>query len=108
MKFDKLCGRNTSDLSFGEGPILNGDWAKDAAAEMYGEVHHPTIVDIVLMILDAWDKVKLTSPDAKLEDLYFYKVDVSGAVRQIPLVTKLQNPFEFPAAHVRQSVASRG
>ena len=78
-KYDKMCGRNTSDLSFGVGPILNGVWAKDAAAQMYGEVHHPSIIDIVLMILDVWDKVQVTHPGARMEDLYFYKVDVSGA-----------------------------
>ena len=79
LKYDKLCGRNITDLSFGVGPILNGVWASDAAADLYGEIHHPTIVDIVIMILEAWEKIEITHPDAELKDLYFYKVDVSGA-----------------------------
>ena len=78
-KSEQIYGRNITDLSFGEGPILNSVWARDEAAAMYGEIHHPTIIDIVLMILDVWDNVKLSNPDALLEDLRFWKVDVSEA-----------------------------
>jgi hypothetical protein len=46
---------------------------------MYGGITHPTIVDVVLMILDTIDKVQLRDPSVQIEELYFWKVDISGA-----------------------------
>ena len=75
----KRSGRNITDLSFCKKPRINGEWAKAAAAEMYGEVKHPTITDIVLMILKVLADARSTNPLIQLEDLRFWKVDVSGA-----------------------------
>ena len=52
-KRDKRKGRQLTDITFCAPPSLNGDWASAAAAEMYGSITHPTIVQIVIMILDA-------------------------------------------------------
>ncbi len=40
-KSGKTCGRNIGGMSFGEPPYLNGKWAKEEAAELYGEIVHP-------------------------------------------------------------------
>ena len=46
---------------------------------MYGDITHPTIVDIVLMILQTWDEIQVSHPEATWSELRFWKVDVSGA-----------------------------
>jgi hypothetical protein len=79
LKADTVSGRTITDLSWGVPPILNGDYASEWATETYGSIVHPTIVDVVLMILDTIDKLQALDPYMKLEDLYFWKVDVSGA-----------------------------
>lgn len=44
LKFGKKCRRNIGDTSFGDGPYLNGKWAKDKAAVIdMGDIVHPTI-----------------------------------------------------------------
>ena len=39
----KKSDRNITDLSFCKRPHINGEWAKMAAAEMYGEVKPPVL-----------------------------------------------------------------
>jgi hypothetical protein len=78
-KADTVSGRTITDLTWGVPPILNGDFAAEWAAEMYGNIVHPTILDVVLMILDTVDKVQLADPLVDLGDLCFWKVDISGA-----------------------------
>jgi hypothetical protein len=79
LKADTISGRTITDLTWGVPPILNGDYASDWASDMYGSITHPTIVDVVLMILDTVDRVQLQDPNVNLEDLHFWKVDISGA-----------------------------
>ena len=78
-KADTVSGRTITDLTWGVPPILNGDFATDWATEMYGGITHPTILDVVLMILNTIDKLRLVDPHFDLEDLQFWKVDISGA-----------------------------
>jgi hypothetical protein len=79
LKADTISGRTITDLTWGVPPILNGDYASEWATDMYGGITHPTIVDVVLMILDTIDKVQLRDPSVQMEELYFWKVDISGA-----------------------------
>ena len=79
QKKGKECGRNIGDMSFGEPPYLNGKWAKEEAAEMYGEIVHPTIDDIACMILDFWDKAQIDHPGVLWSDLVMWKMDLKGA-----------------------------
>jgi hypothetical protein len=46
---------------------------------MYGSISHPTIIDVVLMILDTIDKIQNQDPNMDLRELQFWKVDISGA-----------------------------
>jgi hypothetical protein len=45
-------------------------------ARVWGEIHHPGIADVVVMILDLWDKVK---GSARWEGLILWKVYLKGA-----------------------------
>ncbi len=78
-KADTVSGRTITDLTWGVPPILNGDFASEWAAETYGGIIHPTILDVVLMILDTIDKLQTRDPLVDLKNLYFWKVDISGA-----------------------------
>jgi hypothetical protein len=71
IKADMLSGHTITDLTWGVPPILNGDWASEWATNMYGSISHPTIVDVMLMILDTIDRVQLQDPDINLEEFYF-------------------------------------
>jgi hypothetical protein len=62
-KHGKDIGRNISDLSYGEPPYLNREFAKQAAADKYGAIVHPTLSDIVLLFLDTYDRKKAEYPD---------------------------------------------
>ena len=79
IKADSKAGRAITDISYCEPPILNGEWASAWAADTYGSITHPTIVDVVLMILDTIDKLQAADPKFSLNDIRFWKVDVSGA-----------------------------
>jgi hypothetical protein len=63
------------EIRISELELLNGDYASEWATEMYGSITHPTIIDVVLMIL----KLQTLDPYMKLEELHFWKVDISGA-----------------------------
>ena len=74
-KANKKKGRPIIDCSAGE-PSLNSDHTKLECDREWGEIHHPGIADVVVMILDFWDQVK---GSAKWEDLILWKVDLKGA-----------------------------
>jgi hypothetical protein len=78
-KKGKKCGRNIGDMSYGEKPYLNGKWAKNEAADMWGPIEHPTIADISSMILDYWDEVIASEPDTDWNQLVMWKMDLKGA-----------------------------
>jgi hypothetical protein len=86
LKFGKKCGRNIGDMSFGEGPYLNGKWAKDEAAEIWGDIIHPTIQQIAMMVMEFWDKVQTTHPNATWSDLVLWKMDLKGAYTLIDVL----------------------
>jgi hypothetical protein len=79
-KKKKPSGRNIGDLSYCEGPhFLNGKWAKDEAARIWGPIEHPTIDDIAVMILDFWDEMSRNDPGTVWSDLVMWKMDLKGA-----------------------------
>ena len=79
-KKKKPSGRNIGDLSYCEGPhYLNGKWAKNEAARIWGPIEHPTIDDIAVMILDFWDNISKDNPGAVWSDLVMWKMDLKGA-----------------------------
>jgi hypothetical protein len=86
LKHGKKCGRNIGDMSFCQAPHLNGRWAKLEAARMWGDIVHPTINEIAIMVLDYWEKVQITHPDAKWSDLVLWKMDLKGAYTLIDVL----------------------
>jgi hypothetical protein len=75
----KKCRLNIGDMSYGEKPYLNGKWAKNAAAEMWGSIELPTIEEIATMVLDYWEEVTAEEPDVQWSDLIMWKMDLKGA-----------------------------
>ena len=51
-KKGKASGRPLGDLSFVDGTPLNTEETADAANTYYGQIRHPTIEDIALMVYD--------------------------------------------------------
>lgn len=78
---DKVQGRALIDGSDETVPdsTLNGIEVRDKANEIWGVIQHPTISDIVNMILEFWDEVKVRYPHAQWEDLVLWKMDLKGA-----------------------------
>jgi hypothetical protein len=60
-------------------PVLNSDEVADWAKEYFGEIEHPTIVDIVLMI---WE-FKSSHPEVSWLDIALFKLDLKGAYNLI-------------------------
>ena len=48
-------------------------------ASYYGEIRHPTIEDIVKMILKLWARAQERDPETRWEDLRLWKMDLKGA-----------------------------
>ena len=64
-KKGKPSGRPLGDLTFVDGTPLNTPETAAAATEYYGEITHPTIEDIAVMICNFWTKTLATNPDAE-------------------------------------------
>jgi hypothetical protein len=84
-KKGKKCGRNIADMSYGEGTSLNGKWAKNEAADMYGPIEHPTIEDVSCMILDFWDEIVGKVEGVGWDELVMWKMDLKGAYTLIDI-----------------------
>jgi hypothetical protein len=65
-------------------PVLNSDYVSDWAKEYFGEIEHPTIVDIVLMI---WD-FKAAHPEVDWSQVALFKTDLKGAYNLISFKTR--------------------
>ena len=55
-KKGKPSGRPIGDLTYVTGTPLNSEETTAAAAEFYGTIKHPTIAEIVRMIMSFWEK----------------------------------------------------
>jgi hypothetical protein len=52
-----------------DGTALNTDETAAAAIRYYGQIRHPTIDDIAVMIYDFWTAAKARDPILRWEDL---------------------------------------
>jgi len=81
-KKNKECGRNIHDASFMrklQKYCLNSKYSAKTCKEKYGEIHNPTIQDIVLMVFAFWERERKLDPNVKWEDLRIWKMDLAGA-----------------------------
>jgi hypothetical protein len=82
-KTGKQCGRqlvDASDPCSADGTMssaLNSDSVRDWARTNIGEIHHPTIIDIVLMILKFHREIQLMG--FSWDDLVLFKEDLANA-----------------------------
>ena len=80
-KAGKVLGRNIFDASDGKfSTPLNTKTVKAMVRECYGDIRHPTIDEIVRMIMDfARDKQQELGEGFRWEDLRMWKADLRGA-----------------------------
>ena len=79
VKKGKPSGRPIGDLTYVDGIPLNSDHTTSEAANYYGGIRHPTIEDIMTMILKFWARAKEGDPEARWEDSRLWKMDLKGA-----------------------------
>ena len=82
-KKGKASGRPIGDLTYVSGTPLNSPGTTAASAEFYGDIHHPTIEDIVNMVLNFWRQAKAKDPTVQWKDLRLWKLDLRGAYQLI-------------------------
>jgi hypothetical protein len=58
---------------------LNGPEVRDAVNELYGEIHHPTIVSILRMVIDFYERARAQDPSITWDDIVLWKMDLKGA-----------------------------
>jgi hypothetical protein len=78
MKKGKPSGRPIGDLSNVDGTKINTDETAAAATAYYGEIKHPTIDDIVVMIYEFWEVARWREPSVRWEDVRIRKMDLRG------------------------------
>ena len=78
-KKGKPSGRPIGDLTYVTGTPLNTEATTASAAELYGAIRHPTIAEIVRMVMTFWRKAIEANPALKWSDLRLWKVDLRGA-----------------------------
>ena len=77
---DKASGRPLFDSKDeSRGSALNGRTAKRMAEEIWGIIEHPTIIDIVDMIMSFWRRECKVNPGAIWGDIILWKMDLRGA-----------------------------
>jgi hypothetical protein len=79
VKKGKPSGRPIGDLSNVDGTKINTDETAAAATEYYGEIRHPTIDDIAVMIYDFWVEAKGRDPSVSWSNMRIWKMDLRGA-----------------------------
>jgi hypothetical protein len=79
VKKGKPSGRPLGDLSNVDGTKINTDATAAAAAAYYGEIKHPTIDDIAVIVHDFWRAVKEQNLLVRWEDMRIWKMDLRGA-----------------------------
>ena len=79
VKKGKPSGRPLGDLSNVDGKKINTDETAAAATAHYGQIRHPTIDDIAVMIYDFWKAAKARDPSVKWANMRIWKMDWRGA-----------------------------
>jgi hypothetical protein len=78
-KKGKQSGRPIGDLTYVTGVPLNSDMTTTAAAEFYGDIKHPTISEIVRMIMSFWERAVESPSPVEWKRLRLWKMDLKGA-----------------------------
>ena len=80
-KWSKECGRQIGDVSDHEfGPALNSEGAKAKLKEMYSDIHHPTVEDLVEMVNEFAEEKRSELGDAfSWDDIVLFKGDLAVA-----------------------------
>ena len=78
-KKGKPSGRPIGDLTYVTGTPLNSEETTAAAAEFYGAIKHPTIAEMVRMIMSFWEKAVAADPTVQWSKLRLWKMDLKGA-----------------------------
>ena len=79
VKKGKPSGRPIGDLSNVDGTQINTDETAAAATAYYGDIHHPTIDDIAVMIYEFWEDARRRDPSVRWCDMRIWKMDLRGA-----------------------------
>jgi hypothetical protein len=79
VKKGKPSGRLLGDLSNVNGTKINTDETAATATAHYGQIRHPTIDDIAVMIDDFWKAAKARDPSVKWANMRIWKMDLRGA-----------------------------
>jgi hypothetical protein len=58
---------------------INSEYTKLAGDKKWGPIQHPTLEEIVRMILDFYDKAKAEDPSVTWDDIVLWKMDLKGA-----------------------------
>ena len=72
-------GRPIGDLFYVNGTPLNTEATTAIAAELYGAIKHPTIAEIVRMMMSFWEKALESNPAVQWSHLRLWKMDLRGA-----------------------------
>jgi hypothetical protein len=79
-KKGKDSGRPITDMTADSwGTPLNSEASVAAAVKLWGPIEHPTITDIVRMILSFYEREKAADPTVQWEDVVLFKMDLRGA-----------------------------
>ena len=78
-KKGKPSGRPIGDLTYVTGTPLNSEETTTAAAERYGVIKHPTIAEIVRMMMSFWEKAVESNAAVQWSHLRLWKMDLKGA-----------------------------
>jgi hypothetical protein len=80
-KKGKACGRNLFDSSDTTIPnsTLNDPEIRTKATALWGPIEHPTIIDIVKMIIDFYEAARAKDPTVTWDDIILWKMDLRGA-----------------------------
>jgi hypothetical protein len=92
-KKGKPSGRPLGDLTFVEGTPLNTPETAAAAAAHYGEIVHPTIDEIAIMITNYFEVAKRRDPHLTGDRLRIWKMDLRGAYQLLSFHAKVVGLF---------------
>ena len=94
-KKGKPSGRPIGDLTYVTGTPLNSEETMAAAAEFYGAIRHPTIAEMVRMMLSFWEKAVEADPTVQWGKLRLWKMDLRVRTPSYRSAPKMQDYLEW-------------
>ena len=81
QKKDKASGRPLVDQADDSIPnaTLNSPEIRDRATELWGAITHPTIIDIIKMIMGFYERAFAFDPTVSWDNIVIWKMDLKGA-----------------------------